>query len=1493
MTLDWRVMTLALLAVVMMAWVAMYQGGSLAFWSNGMEITQSGDAIGITAGEGVEVTPTANGGRVDYAISASSAGVGRYCIAGTTECVRPDADHALEFSPAGDISLHLSSTATDPGDAVLTISSTGGGGGLRLGPGMNSFDNKLELDTYTSDDANTSWLANYDRDPHYLVRVCTMGTVSACTAWDFYARSGDDWQDVDAVITGPRGAVGPRGPQGERGTAGPAGPAGPAGSGTGPRGPPGPIGPQGATGPQGPPGDIGPQGPAGAASSGKLSVLSDIPGIAGYDVGDIVDVAGDLYELVADSEDSNVLRGDVARLDGDGTPSATGQYLGNTYFRFQPESPFNMRAYFSKAGIGPNPQGAIFAEYVTSQGDSSEIGLTRNTLGDTASDYFYVRTPGDPALGEFASQPGDTFTLYLYRNEAKTLPYRIHAVNRWERYDRNVGTIQGGDVDGSTLTLHRSSLPDVTIPGLPDGSEATVLNERSAVPATAGFSVGDIVNVSGTLYELLDSGDALNVVTGIAAARSGVYVGTDTLEWKTTGGTPDPVRAFLLQSVIGSSPPSSISMRFHTDDGFYGEAQLQRDSGCDTSDRYCYDGGDTDFSVAGSLRGVGTHFVVQFYTGFLTSPLTVHPRAVRWELDTRNEIRNQGLDAWIDQLIPRARRVPTFAIGDAGQVLKVAPGGTNLIFAPEVSGGISNTPRRVTALPADGDSLKGERVYVTAPYAADVVDITPQSFWGSQFDHQGVGERGYYAGGFVGSLRGTFPGLRLLSDTTVAVLRSDIPALTKVHLGDTEYDVTAGQNQKGEPLPGEIDTGVSVDLYTITGGLPSGDWDDIKLENSGTFYPSGSMIHAGDYIFDGQDWQEYDYNAPLADTTNEVFVSVAERISDSPRPTTLTFAAVGGVPNTYLVSAPFPGYPSIGYDGRSASTSYQEFEVLVDDSIASLDAPAVIRVGSNEYTLTPVGVSTGNTVAYTSSAVAAADQVSGTALSKSIDIQLHSGLWVNGSGAVYEYRTLDLASISAASRTVKKVSRLPLTAPLGAEYELLVEQTIPGFERVKAVGQTTGVVGVTLSNDWGLRSEDGTSATVALRNKTVLNVGTISSAPMYVIIDGVSYALTILSQGSKFYTLAAADGTLLHAGEEYAINIKFANGSYLNPIRYLHPGFYVWDGVMWIVAPGTAEVPTTITLVEGVTELANGPGAGLAVTSSNEDKRTALTLFDPSNASSFDIDLATNRAGEILITVELTLHSRSANSIGFDQVSQNGRRTATIEGLAFVSSVRRSALYSATQTNGVLIGDVPIYNGSAELGTLGLYLARNAENQLGYVLIWDGAAGTLSFSLSTQVAAGFSPTDASLPTAAVDERVNQDWSAAPIRLTGNGTGGGTRVFELPAAAAFSPALSAQERGKTLTISLSVKAGAAAWTGENRLWSTPISIPIGEWLDAAGSTTSATGWTNAEGWATRTLLTGSTSGQGIDVIVSKCASGRICVMTSSSSNYLVGAKAWVR
>ena len=138
-----------------------------------------------------------------------------------------------------------------------------------------------------------------------------------------------------------------------------------------------------------------------------------------------------------------------------------------------------------------------------------------------------------------------------------------------------------------------------------------------------------------------------------------------------------------------------------------------------------------------------------------------------------------------------------------------------------------------------------------------------------------------------------------------------------------------------------------------------------------------------------------------------------------------------------------------------------------------------------------------------------------------------------------------------------------------------------------------------------------------------------------------------------------------------------------------------------------------------------GTGVGQSITSSGQTRRQPFQRFSPV----FDLDDADKQAG--VLTVEAVLHfaTRSDTTIGF---GAGNDQTATIAGFTFAQTVRGSTAYSATANNGDLIGSLDVYEGATKLGVYSLYLAKDANNQLGYWLLYAGEAQSENWAVAVQ-----------------------------------------------------------------------------------------------------------------------------------------------------------------
>ena len=241
------------------------------------------------------------------------------------------------------------------------------------------------------------------------------------------------------------------------------------------------------------------------------------------------------------------------------------------------------------------------------------------------------------------------------------------------------------------------------------------------------------------------------------------------------------------------------------------------------------------------------------------------------------------------------------------------------------------------------------------------------------------------------------------------------------------------------------------------------------------------------------------------------------------------------------------------------------------------------------------------------------------------------------------------------------------------------------------------------------------------RSSYAIVSGNVAGFPYWHEVTGLNY--DSLLPGSYFVNVGNTDGTLMFPDEPYAI------------------GDYSWDGNDWILTPGIAAPwaaqgqpePRTLT---AVTQLIDGPGAGLIITDSSNTARGALTGFMPA----FDLDDTGNEHGLIPVEATIRLSGRSSNTIGFDDNVSDPQLSIIINGFTFANRLRGKAAYAgsaATRTNGEVIGFADVRNGSGTLGRVTLWFGHDANNVVGHWLEYVGASGSLGFTFFTDIQAAF------------------------------------------------------------------------------------------------------------------------------------------------------------
>ena len=186
---------------------------------------------------------------------------------------------------------------------------------------------------------------------------------------------------------------------------------------------------------------IAPETPGSGGGSNELNVLASLPALANHQVGDIINLSGVLYELVASTEDPNVYRGTIAQV--------SAGFLGDSLFEYQTVSPFNRRLYIPRTAPGfstppatiytlvqtPSPHG-LYSTLAWGRAPADDRGAGD---ADHPNTYAYHKPSGETTID--ALPIGTNFSLSFYADEGLKTALNFHSANRWERDDRNEANV--------------------------------------------------------------------------------------------------------------------------------------------------------------------------------------------------------------------------------------------------------------------------------------------------------------------------------------------------------------------------------------------------------------------------------------------------------------------------------------------------------------------------------------------------------------------------------------------------------------------------------------------------------------------------------------------------------------------------------------------------------------------------------------------------------------------------------------------------------------------------------------------------------------------------------------------------------------------------------------------------------------------------------------------------------------------------------------------
>lgn len=349
---------------------------------------------------------------------------------------------------------------------------------------------------------------------------------------------------------------------------------------------------------------------------------------------------------------------------------------------------------------------------------------------------------------------------------------------------------------------------------------------------------------------------------------------------------------------------------------------------------------------------------------------------------------------------------------------------------------------------------------------------------------------------------------------------------------------------------------------------------------------------------------------------------------------------------------------------------------------------------------------------------------------------------------------------------IPSLQTLPTSPSQGDHVELLHDETVGDFGVLRVetandgltvgwfgtLGEATPAPPARITGILGYSDDSGNNS--ALRNGVFVITGGSGKTPESITLDGVVYNLTALGSPFQHYyqlTRASDNAELLPTSFSSLVNphfnITFTDKSKVYPDRHLPRGFYTFDGLRWVPTPNataywalagnTDPLPVSKLPEAGVVQIHDGAGAGLAITSFSSAVRTAFTLFSPI----FDLDTPANQGGIAQAEVTLRIATNSSpTTIGF---GGDRAQVVRLTDFAFASALRGTAVYSATAKEGEEIGTVDVHAAGGKVGELSVWLARNANNQLGYAIIYEStAAGVGNITLASALSVGFVHNDA-------------------------------------------------------------------------------------------------------------------------------------------------------
>ena len=205
----------------------------------------------------------------------------------------------------------------------------------------------------------------------------------------------------------------------------------------------------------------------------ELSTAASLPAITGFTVGDIINVGGELYELVANTDDANILRGTIFKRTGNYWGSAA---TGEVDFEFSGVSPYNIRLNIIKTNL-PSLPTYLYIKITMSSGQVADIVMGRSSASDTTARYAYNKVEGQPGLD--VPTAGETYRIEVFSDSGFSTAQSVHAAHRWEANDRE-SPVSPVALVGNTDRWPKAKVPSDTVytADLPNTPGQFVLDEQ-------------------------------------------------------------------------------------------------------------------------------------------------------------------------------------------------------------------------------------------------------------------------------------------------------------------------------------------------------------------------------------------------------------------------------------------------------------------------------------------------------------------------------------------------------------------------------------------------------------------------------------------------------------------------------------------------------------------------------------------------------------------------------------------------------------------------------------------------------------------------------------------------------------------------------------------------------------------------------------------------------------------------------------------------------